>query len=242
MSGGKVTYTNTVIGFFTAKHPKSYYDDINEATGSYAKSDELANEVFQWLKTSGFDASKITTDSNGYAKAVNILYAGTADAGWAKGLWPHQAWYGGSDSINGVKIQKYEMSDIGSDLSIFTICHESGHMIYGYPDLYDYDGDSQGAGSFSLMSGVSNEKNPAPPDPYCRNIISGWNAPINMNSYGDGTTFTAVANENGNQYSYKWSGNKANEYYLIENIQKNGRYADVPDAGLAIYHVDDKRR
>jgi len=54
VSGGKVTYTNTVIGFFTAKHPKSYYDDINEATGSYAKSGELSNEVFQWLKTSNY--------------------------------------------------------------------------------------------------------------------------------------------------------------------------------------------
>ncbi|BCZ45872.1 metalloprotease [Clostridium gelidum] len=240
VSGGKVTYTNNVIGFFTAKHPKSYYDDINEETGSYAKSDELANEAFEWLKTSGFDASKVTTDSNGYAKAVNLLYAGTASAGWAKGLWPHQSWYGGSGSINGVKIQKYEMSDIGTDLSIFTVCHESGHMIYGYPDLYDYDGDSHGAGAYSLMSGVPNYKNPAPPDPYCRNIISGWNAPINMNSYGAGTTFTAVTNENGNQYSYKWLGTNSNEYYLIDNIQKIGRYADVPDAGLAIYHVDTK--
>jgi M6 family metalloprotease-like protein len=239
VSGGKVTYTNTVIGFYTAKHTKSYYDDINEATGSYAKSDEFANEVFQWLKGSGYNLSNLTKDSNGFLKAVNILYAGSADAGWAKGLWPHQAWYGDSSNISGAKIQKYEMSDIGSDLSIFTICHESGHMIYGYPDLYDYDGDSQGAGAYSLMSGVANGKNPAPPDPYSRNIISGWNAPINMNSYGDGAKFTAVADDNGNAYSYKWTGNKSNEYYLIENIQQSGRYADVPDEGLAIYHVDE---
>ncbi|WP_160690428.1 M6 family metalloprotease domain-containing protein [Clostridium sp. C2-6-12] len=240
ISGGKVTYTNTIIGFYTAAHEKSYYDDIYEQTGSYAKSNELVAEVFNWLKSSGFDASKITTDSNGYAKAVNILYAGTADAGWAKGLWPHQAWYGGSENFNGMRIQKYEMTDIGNDLSISTICHESGHMIYGYPDLYDYDGDSQGAGAYGLMSGTANPKNPAPPDPYCRNVISGWNTPINMNTYGDGAKFTATANQNGNQTSYKWSGNKASEYFLVENIQRNGRYADVPDNGLAIWHVDEK--
>ncbi|AAK76811.1 M6 family metalloprotease-like protein [Clostridium acetobutylicum] len=239
VSGGKLTYTNSVIGFYTAKHPKFYYDDINETTGSYAKADELADEVFDWLKASGFDASKITTDSNGYAKAVNILYAGTADAGWAKGLWPHQAWYGGSDSMNGVKIQKYEMSDIENDLSIYTICHESGHMIYGYPDLYDYDGDSEGTGGYSLMSGSSDYKNPVPPDPYCRNVISGWNAPISMNSYGSGTKFDAVANANGNQYSYRWSSSNPKEYYLVENIEKTGRYAGVPDSGLAVWHVDE---
>lgn len=240
VSGGKVTYTNTLLGFYTAKNPKSYYDDIYEETGSYAKSDELAEEAFQWLKSTGFDLSTLTTDSNGYLKAVNVLYAGTADAGWAKGLWPHQSWYPKSDYINGARIQKYEMSDIGSNLSIYTICHESGHMIYGYPDLYDYDGDSQGTGAYSLMSSVANEKNPVPPDPYCRNVISGWNAPMNMNGYDAGTTFTAVADKNGNSYTYKWSGNASNEYYLIENIQRTGRYADVPDAGLAIWHVDEK--
>lgn len=239
VSGGKVTYTNTLIGFYTAKHPKSYYDDIYEQTGSYAKSDELAEETFQWLKTSGNNLSSLTTDSKGYLKAVNILYAGTPDAGWAKGLWPHQSWYPKSDNFNGVKIQKYEMSNIGRDLSLYTICHESGHMIYGYPDLYDYDGDSQGTGTYSLMSTVANEKNPTPPDPYCRNIISRWNLPMNLNEYNAGTTFKAVADKNGNSYSYKWSGNQSKEYFLIENIQRIGRYADVPDAGLAIWHIDE---
>lgn len=240
VSGGKVTYTNTLIGFYTAKHPKSYYDDIYEQTSSYAKSDELAEETFQWLKSSGFNLSSLTTDSRGYLKAVNLLYAGTPDAVWAKGLWPHQSWYPKSDYINGVRIQKYEMSEIGSDMSLYTICHESGHMIYGYPDLYDYDGDSQGTGAYSLMSTVLNYKNPVPPDPYCRNIISRWNLPMNMNEYGAGTKFTAVADSNGNSYTYKWSGSQSNEYFLIENIQRNGRYADVPDAGLAIWHVDEK--
>lgn len=238
VSGGKVTYTNNVQGFYTAKHPKSYYDDINEETGTYAKAGELSREVFQWLKTSGIDTSSITRNSEGYATAVNILYAGKADAGWAKGLWPHQEWYSG-ESINGLKIQKFQMSDIGDDISIYTICHESGHMIYGYPDFYDYDGDSMGTGPYSLMSGSGNEKNPTPPDPYCRDIISKWNTPINLNSYGNGT-FTAVANGTGYQDAYKWSGKNSNEYFLIENIKKEGRYADVPSEGLAIWHVDEK--
>lgn len=132
------------------------------------------------------------------------------------------------------------MSNIGSDMSLYTICHESGHMIYGYPDLYDYDGDSQGTGAYSLMSTVYNEKNPMPPDPYCRNIISRWNLPINMNESSAGTKFAAVADNNGDSYSYKWSGNQSSEYFLIENIQRSGRYADAPDAGLAIWHVDEK--
>lgn len=239
VSGGKLTYTNNVIGFYTAKQPKSYYDDLDEETGTYTKANELTEEVFQWLKTQNFDSSKITKDANGYAKAVNILYAGKPVAGWAKGLWPHQAWYGKNDNINGIKIQKYEMSNIGDDLSIYTICHESGHMIYGYPDLYDYDGDSNGTGAYSLMSGNSDEKNPIPPDPYCRNVISGWNTPTIMNSYSDGTKLEAVSDTNGNQYSYKWTGNNPKEYFLVENIQKKGRYATSPDSGLAIWHVDE---
>lgn len=238
VSGGKLTYTNSIVGFYTAKHPKSYYNDMSAEVGDYSKAVELANEAVAWAKSSGFNFSSLTVDSGNNVKGVNLLYAGNADSDWGKGIWPHQGYLDNRVTANGVGIQRYEMSNIGSDLSIDTICHENGHLICEYPDLYDYDGDSQGTGAFGIMSGTANAKNPAPPDPYCRNIISGWNTTTNLNTYNS-STVTALSNQNGNQAVYKWSGSNPKEYFLVENIQKTGRYADVPTNGLAIWHVDE---
>ncbi|MDS0524490.1 M6 family metalloprotease domain-containing protein [Clostridium sp. SHJSY1] len=237
VSGGKVNYTNTVTEFYTAKHPKSYYDGSNIT--DYHTSPELINEALNWLKSTNFDFSTLTKDSNNMAKAVNVLYAGTPDSGWSKGLWPHQGYLPKSFESNGIKIQKYELTNIGNDLSLGTICHENGHLLFGYPDLYDYNYKSNGCGTYSLMSFISNEKNPVPPDPYCRNVISGWNTPQNLNSVNNGTQVSLPSSSSGNQTSYKWTGSNPKEYFLIENIKKEGRYSTAPDEGLMIWHIDE---
>lgn len=235
VSGGKMTYTNSITGFYMAKHPKSYYDSGE----NYDRAVELVNEALVWLDSTGYNFSTLTTNSQKYVLSVNILYAGKIAQNWGKGIWPHQGWLPYAFSADGVKVQKYEMSDIGNDLSIDTICHENGHLVCGYPDLYDYDGDSSGCGGYSLMSGSSNPKNPAPPDPYCRNIISGWNSTVSLNSYSKGSTITTYADPKATQTVYRWNGSKSNEYFLIENIKKTGRYSNMPDEGLLIWHVDE---
>ena len=47
VSGGKVTYENTITEFYTAKKSKSYYDSVNET--DYSKALELVNEALTWL-------------------------------------------------------------------------------------------------------------------------------------------------------------------------------------------------
>ncbi len=235
VSGGKMTYTNSITGFYMAKHPKSYYDSGED----YSRALELANEALSWLDSTGFNFSTLTTNSQKYVLAVNFLYAGDIAQNWGKGIWPHQGWLPYTFNADGVKVQMYEMSEIGKDLSIYTICHENGHLVCDYPDLYDYDGDSCGCGDYSLMSGSLNPKNPAPPDPYCRNIISGWNSTVSMNNYPKGSTITTYADPKATQTVYRWNGSNSKEYFLIENIKKTGRYRDMPDEGLTIWHVDE---
>lgn len=240
VSGGKLTYINNLIGFYTAKHEKSYYDDYDD--NAYEHAHELIDETLVWLVQSGYDFSSISKDENGCVRGLNFLYAGAAECGWSRGLWPHQGsigyYYHSKDLDIGFK--NYEMSDIGSDLSLYTVCHENGHMICGYPDLYDYDGDSAGCGGYDLMAAPMNYKNPSPPDPYLRNIVSNWNDNYDLNGYDDDSTISVISDSTGgNQDVYKWSGSNSKEYYLIENINKQGRYADMPDEGLLIWHIDE---
>lgn len=236
VSGGAVTYTNTITEFYRAKYPKSYYDRDE----GYDHALELVYEALDWLKSTGFDFSTLSTDENGFVRGVNILYAGTADAGWSNGLWPHQGYLTDTFYSDGVAINRYELSNIGTDLSLDTVCHENGHLLFGFNDFYDYTGKSGGCGAYDIMSYINNPKNPAPPNPYCRNVISGWNNTINLNNYSDNTTITANSSTNGTHDVYRWSKNNSREYYLIENVEKEGRYASVPDEGLLIWHVDEK--
>ena len=37
-------------------------------------------------------------------------------------------------------IQDYQITDMGSELTLRTFCHENGHMVCDFPDLYDKEG------------------------------------------------------------------------------------------------------
>ena len=98
----------------------------------------------------------LTVDGNNRVLACNVFYAGGNGGVWSKGLWPHSwsLYVVGPQplSAGGKTVFDYQVTDMGSGLELGTFCHENGHMLCGYPDLYDYDYDSKGgAGMFCLM-------------------------------------------------------------------------------------------
>ncbi|HYH04981.1 MAG TPA: M6 family metalloprotease domain-containing protein, partial [Bacillota bacterium] len=213
VSGGNLTYTNYVTEFYTAKNPKSYYTNPNIAYAQRAM--ELVKEAIQWLDSKGFDFSTLSTDANKNILAINCYYAGQPDSAWGKGLWPHQGWVNPKYTVDGVNCYKYQMSNIGTSLSIGTTVHENGHLLCGWPDLYDYDGDSSGAGSYCLMS-YTNSKNPVPPNPYYR-WNAGWVGYTRLNNYASGSQITVNA---GSLSAYRWDGSTSTEFFMVENIRK----------------------
>lgn len=231
VSGGALTYTNYVAGFYTAKNPKSYYTNPNVEFAQRAM--ELVKEALQWLDSQGYDFSTLSTDSSKNILAINCYYAGAPDSDWGKGLWPHQGWVYPKYSVDGVYCYKYQMSDIGSSLSIGTTVHENGHMVCGWPDLYDYDGDSAGDGTFCVMS-YCDDKNPQVPNPYFRNM-AGWMSYTSLNNIAGGSQVTINAGSLG---AYYWTGFNSNEFFLVENIRRTGRWATLPGEGLIIWHID----
>jgi len=227
VSDKKLTYTNHVTPYYRAKYPKLSYDHP-DSTG---KAKELLLEALNNLETAGFDFSTLTTSSNSVL-AVNLYYAGTPSAGWSSGLWPHQ----GSISFNadGVSVKRYQITNIGSSLNLGCFCHENGHMICIWPDLYDHDMDSKGLGYYCLMAtgfGI----NPLPPNPYFRQIC-GWETITDITNIAAGTLLKHFANSNAS-YIYKNPSN-ANEFFYIESRIKKHRNLKLPDAGVAIWHVD----
>ena len=192
---GRCRYTNIVTDYYTAQHNKSHY--TNPAISQGVRARQLINEALTHLKTSGFDFSELTVDDRGFVYAMNVYYAGHVENNWAEGLWPH-AWHMGTpvELMPGKRAFDYQFTDMGQELSLGTFCHENGHMLCDYPDLYDYGSESSGAGAYCLMCAGGNidEKNPAHISAYLKRL-SGWAGTVTPIQHGARIRLNAKQNE-----------------------------------------------
>ncbi len=232
-SGGKLTYNNVVANYYTAKNPRDYY--TNKDVPQPIRAIELITEALEDLKTKGFDFEQLTSDAIDYVYAVNVFYAGDVVNGWAKGLWPH-SWHLNNplELAPGKNAYDYQISNMGNELSLATFCHENGHMICDFPDLYDYGYESSGIGGYCLMcgGGLADPKNPTNICAYLK-YKAGWAYSATELSGVINAAITSAQNV------FFLARNNVKEYFIIENRQKTGRDASLPDDGLTIWHVDE---
>jgi len=233
VSSDKLIYTNGVTAYYRASQPKSYYNDANIAQGIRVK--ELINEALNHFDDQGLDFSQFSVDSSDNLLALNVYYAGARPSVWATGLWPHQsAFIGDGFSADGVTVRNYQITDISASLSLRTFCHENGHMICGWPDLYDYDYDSEGVGNFCIMSGGGDSKNPVPPCSYLR-VLKEWDVVVDVTV--NGGSFVDSSNSY-KTYLFRNEDNSS-EYFLVESRLQTGRNIYLPDDGVAVWHIDE---
>ena len=232
VSDGKLRYKNHVAAYYRAAHPRTYYTNPAIAYGTRAQ--ELIREALDSLVASGFDSSGLTADSGGFIQALSVFYAGARSNAWSQGLWPHSWALANSYSVGaGRRFSDYQITDLGPQLTLRTFCHENGHMICDFPDLYDYDAVNvgNGIGHYSLMCFGGADKNPTQVEAYLKHA-AGWASRVT--TLASGTTATVEAGKN----DFLIHAKSASEYFILENRQQSGRDSALPDAGLAIWHVD----
>ena len=144
-----------------------------------------------------------------------------------------------------MKTYFYMLSSLGrskEDLSIGTFCHENGHMLCRWPDLYDYgtrDGDSEkssGLGYYCLMSAGNHNDNGRTPSPVCaylRYLVDWCDNVVRLDKPGE---YQAVHGDYNTALIFE--SRKYNEYFLIENRSQLDLDKDIPSSGLAVYHCD----
>jgi M6 family metalloprotease-like protein len=221
--------------YYRAGQPFSWYDDCAETW--LARGKQLIIEVLDSLDAEGMDFSQFDSNGDNYIDAINLFYAGNTTCGWAKGMWPgsggiHDWW----TSDEGIKTDRFQITGMGTQLRLSTYCHENGHMVGGWPDLYDYDGDSRGVGQYCLMSSAADGQNPIEPCAYLK-YTAGWSSPTVYAANQLGINVGPSSN-NDNVFKFVNPGN-SKEYFLIENRLKTARDTHLPDDGLIIYHVDE---
>ncbi len=246
-SNGLLTYTNIVTVYIRMVQPKTYYNDTSKDCGE--QGNLLIKDAVAIMKALPNYAAEIapafanlTVYGDGYIQACNVFYAGDNGGVWTYGLWPHSwALYnaGEQELTTGVKIFPYQITNIGSSLELGTFCHENGHMLCGFPDIYDYGYDSVGgAGMFCLMDYGGGGGNPVQICAYLKRA-SGWATTVDLTS---ASTLTASLSASGvgfnTFYRYVKPG-VSTEYYLVENRQQSGRDTYIPASGIAIWHIDE---
>lgn len=233
-SMGLLRYTNIVTPYYKARRPKSYYTDPNIEQGVRAR--ELIREALTHWQANGFDFSNLTTDGRGLVYAMNVFYTGPVTNNWSEGLWPH-AWMMGTpvQLTAGVSAFDYQVTAMGSELLLGTFCHENGHMLCDYPDLYDYGDQSAGVGMYCLMcaGNHANQRNPVQISAYLKRL-SGWASQVINLQHGANVTLHAGKNE------MAMFAKNNSEYFLLENRTKTSRDAALPDEGIFIWHVDEQ--
>lgn len=230
---GRCRYTNLVTPYYRAARNKGYYTD--ETIEQPIRARELINEALAHFKAQGFDFSPLTADAENYVYAMNVYYAGGVMNNWSKGLWPHAFHMGTPVPLaTGRRAMDYQVSAMGSALTLGTFCHENGHMLCDYPDLYDYGGESGGVGAYCLMCAGANidPRNPPQIGAYLKRL-SGWAGRVEALEHGRSYALRAGANE------FAMLSRDGREYFLVEPRQRSGRDAALPGEGLAIWHVDE---
>jgi len=251
-----VTVESVVVGPVTLDNGHVYYggnvggDDANPQQMVWEAIDKLEDPNYGF----DFDFSTVDGDNSGSIDGLTVIHAGGGEEYGGNNpnyIWSHFSIFG-FRQYDGVSMAVYhtEPARRGWDgypstwgvTRIGVICHEMGHF-FGLPDLYDYGGDSRGAGDFCLMAGGSwngdQGNSPAHMSAWCKSN-RGLVTPTVISTPGVHALEEIVTTGQ----VYKLQGPFASdEYFLVENRQGAGFDAQLPGSsrGLLIWHVDESQ-
>ena len=248
-SGGIFKPEFDVCGPYTVDY--SQHDGRNNSSQILVDAINAANP--------DIDFSQYDGDGDGVVDLVFFIiagngsnYSGNDDDLW----WPHRSVLVENDRYmyrDGVRLWDYASSveltgwtqrpsTVKID-GIGTICHEFSHVL-GLPDFYDTDyegsgGQSNDPGDWSLMAGgsyLNESKTPIGYSLYERYMVGFTDNVETISQPGD-YTLEPLAN---NQRGYCLNTPEPNEFFVMENRQKNAFKWDayLPGNGMLVHRVE----
>lgn len=240
VTNGKIDLQGEVVGPYRMPKKMSEYANGASGTGSALPNAQTLARDAAVAANPLVNYKPYDNDNNGYVDAFIVIHAGPAAevTGNNSHIWSHK-WVlnGGALAVDGTKIYSY--LTVPEDARIGVCAHELGHLLFGFPDLYDTDNSSEGIGNWCLMAGGSwggQGNTPCHPSAWCK-AQQGW---VNVeNRTSNGIVQVADVKDSHKVYRLWNNGTVGSEYFLVENRQQKGFDASLPSGGLLVWHIDE---
>lgn len=261
VSGGLLKVTGAVTSWLRLSRPASYYlPKESYGWGGFGRVKELREEAltlaepfidFGQFDNDGPDGVPNSGDDDGFVDFVVFLYGTPCQGDTRPGsIWPHRGAMepfptrslsksGGTVRIADYLVLSAVDPETCGPLHVGVLAHETGHVL-GLPDLYDYDGSSQGIGAWGLMGTGSHSArySPAHLGAWEKEQL-GW---VKVNWLKKDTTALSLPPVETSHTIYRYDvAGSGGEYLLFENRQKIGSDAHIPGSGMLAWHVDPER-
>lgn len=225
---------DNVIIPYTMSNNRDYYNKDNE----YEMISEVINNV-------SVDA-KYNIDMNNDGFVDNVILVFEANASQQNGvLWAHKANLNGGTSINGKRVDNYNVHNSYSLMDSYSataegvLAHEFLHSV-GYPDLYPSSGNGVPVGTWDIMASTSVFLQY--PLAYTRSAISNW---ITIDTITESGTYKLKPSSNADedQAFILKTPMSEKEFFVVEYRKQGNAYqweldGKIPGSGLIIYRVN----
>jgi immune inhibitor A len=234
-----------VVGPFRMPKPMAWYANGNHGIGQPSgttRARDLAKHAAVAADPS-VDFGPFDNDGNGFVDAFVVVHAGRGgeETGDGNDLWSHK-WVL-RQTYNADTSHIYAYLTIPEDAKLGVCAHELGHLLFGFPDLYDTDYSSEGIGNWCLMAGGSwngDGEIPAHPSAWCK-ASQGWAEVVSI-APGAGQVVELPDVKDSRAVHRVWTdGAEGPEYFLLENRQRTRYDAGLPGDGLLVWHIDDNQ-
>lgn len=245
VTNGLVTLSGDVVGPYRMPKTMAYYANNNFGIGrppgsGAALSPEMALAAAQ-AANNDVNFAPYDNDGNGYVDAFIVVHAGAGSevTGNKTEIWSHKSTLASAYNADGTRIFGY--LTVPEDAKIGVTAHELGHLLFGFPDLYDTDYSSEGIGNWCLMAGGTWNGGgdiPAHASAWCK-VNQGWVSTTNVMT--DSSTSIPDVKVSHNVHRLWKDGAGGSEYFLVENRQRTGFDSGLPGDGLLVWHVDENQ-
>lgn len=282
VSGGLVSITGKIFGPYDLPETAHYYARDGWGSRKLAADDDksldpnnpnvrtMAGHALDELLKNQPNIDLKEFDNKGRAKgtvdAFIVVHAGSGGekdkSNPERDIWSVKWELKKQRVVGKSKTKVYGFLTIPEDATIGVAVHEIGHLVFGWPDLYDTNEISRGVGNWCVMSGgnwgyikdTDNENTeegtvPCHPSAWCK-VQQGWvdvrvskgTQSILLNDVKatkNGKLFpTTDANNLGAVYRLWSNGDeKSKEYFIIESRMKYGFDASLPGEGLLSEYI-----
>lgn len=247
-SYGLLNLSFDVMGPVTMPHGYAYYGKDRPSDGYDIRPDEMVVEACKAVDGL-VNFADYDWNGDGMVNQVVIIYAGRGQAtgGGSDTIWPHEDCltacdYGRVLTLDGVGINTYavcnEMATSSRIDGIGTLCHEFAHCL-GLIDAYDTrNGGHFGMGDWTLM-GSGNYCNhgftPSGLSGFER-MRCGWLTPVELTTDTIVTQMPPLSSEG--RICMMVNDGHPDEFFLLENRQRQGWDRFIPGNGLLVTYVD----